>query len=131
MPEDRDVRYSDLIVRGRIEVGSALSPKFIRGLKGEDPAMAHKKGQGSSRNGRDSNPKMLGIKLYGGQYARPGAIICRQNGTKWHAGKNVGLGRDWTIFSLVEGTVKFDQNGRRINVVPLQAAAELVASSTS
>ena len=93
--------------------------------------MAHKKGQGSSRNGRDSNPKMLGIKLYGGQYARPGAIICRQNGTKWHAGKNVSLGRDWTIFSLVEGTVKFDQNGRRINVVPLQAAAGVVASSTS
>ena len=84
--------------------------------------MAHKKGQGSSRNGRDSNPKMLGIKLYGGQYARPGAIICRQNGTKWHAGKNVALGRDWTIFSLIEGTVKFDQYGRRINVVPLQAA---------
>ena len=93
--------------------------------------MAHKKGQGSSRNGRDSNPKMLGIKLFGGQYARPGAIICRQNGTKWHAGKNVGLGRDWTIFSLVEGTVKFDQEGRRINVVPLQAATEIVASSIS
>jgi large subunit ribosomal protein L27 len=93
--------------------------------------MAHKKGQGSSRNGRDSNPKMLGIKLYGGQYARPGAIICRQNGTKWHAGKNVALGRDWTIFSLVEGTVKFDRDGRRINVVPLQAATEIVAASTS
>lgn len=93
--------------------------------------MAHKKGQGSSRNGRDSNPKMLGIKLFGGQYARPGAIICRQNGTKWHAGKNVALGRDWTIFSLVEGTVKFDQNGRRINVVPLPAVAETLAASTS
>jgi large subunit ribosomal protein L27 len=81
-------------------------------------AMAHKKGQGSSRNGRDSNPKMLGIKLYGGQAAKPGSIICRQNGTKWHAGKNVGIGRDWTIFSLIEGTVKFDREGRRINVVP-------------
>ena len=81
--------------------------------------MAHKKGQGSSRNGRDSNPKMLGIKLYGGQFARASSIICRQKGTKWHAGQNVGLGRDWTIFSLIEGTVKFDQGGRRINVIPL------------
>lgn len=85
--------------------------------------MAHKKGQGSSRNGRDSNPKMLGIKLYGGQAAKPGSIICRQMGTKWRPGKNVGVGRDWTIFSLIEGTIKFDQEGRRINVVPLATAA--------
>ena len=85
--------------------------------------MAHKKGQGSSRNGRDSNPKMLGIKLFGGQYAKPGSIICRQNGTKWHAGKNVGIGRNWTIYSLIEGTVVFDQGGRRINVLPLEAAS--------
>jgi large subunit ribosomal protein L27 len=84
--------------------------------------MAHKKGQGSSRNGRDSNPKMLGIKLFGGQLAKPGSILCRQNGTKWRAGKNVGVGRDWTIYSLIEGTVKFDQNGRRINVIPLTPA---------
>ena len=83
--------------------------------------MAHKKGQGSSRNGRDSNPKMLGIKLFGGQYAKPGSIICRQNGTKWRPGKNVSVGSDWTIFSVIEGTVKFDQEGRRINVVPLAA----------
>ncbi len=83
--------------------------------------MAHKKGQGSSRNGRDSNPKMLGIKLFGGQLARPGAILARQCGTKWRPGKNVGVGRDWTLFSLIEGTVKFDQEGRRINVLPLQA----------
>ncbi len=81
--------------------------------------MAHKKGQGSSRNGRDSNPKMLGIKLYGGQYARAGSIVCRQNGTRWRPGKNVGLGRDYTIFSLIEGTVFFDQEGRRINVRPI------------
>ena len=84
--------------------------------------MAHKKGQGSSRNGRDSKPKMLGIKLYGGQYARAGSIICRQNGTKWRPGKNVGLGRDYTIFALIEGTVKFDQEGRRINILPLTEA---------
>ncbi len=85
--------------------------------------MAHKKGQGSSRNGRDSNPKMLGIKLYGGQVAKPGSIICRQNGTKWRAGKNVAFGRDWTIYSLVDGRVKFDQDGRRINVVPVEEPA--------
>lgn len=81
--------------------------------------MAHKKGQGSSRNGRDSNPQMLGIKLFGGQIAKPGAIICRQKGTKWRPGRNVGVGRDWTIYSLIEGAVTFDQNGRRINVLPV------------
>ena len=85
--------------------------------------MAHKKGQGSSRNGRDSNPQMLGIKLYGGQFAQAGSILCRQRGTRWQPGKNVGVGRDWTLFSLVEGTVTFDRGGRRINVVPLAAAA--------
>lgn len=83
--------------------------------------MAHKKGQGSSRNGRDSNPQMLGIKLYGGQLARPGSILARQKGTKWRPGRNVGVGRDWTLFALVEGHVQFDQNGRRINVVPAGA----------
>jgi large subunit ribosomal protein L27 len=66
---------------------------------------------------------MLGIKLFGGQAAQPGSIICRQNGTKWHAGKNVAIGRDWTIYSLIVGTVKFDRDGRRINVVPPAAAA--------
>jgi large subunit ribosomal protein L27 len=81
--------------------------------------MAHKKGQGSSRNGRDSNPKMLGIKLYGGQFARAGSIICRQRGTRWTPGKNVGLGRDFTIFTLIDGTVRFDRDGRRINVDPI------------
>jgi large subunit ribosomal protein L27 len=84
--------------------------------------MAHKKGQGSSRNGRDSNPKMLGIKLFGGQTARAGSILCRQNGTRWQPGKNVGVGRDWTLFSLVEGTVLFDRGGRRINVLPAAPA---------
>ena len=85
--------------------------------------MAHKKGQGSSRNGRDSNPQMLGIKLFGGQTAKPGSIICRQKGTKWRPGRNVGLGRDWTIFSLIDGQVTFDQEGRRINVLPVAVAA--------
>jgi large subunit ribosomal protein L27 len=88
-----------------------------------DCAMAHKKGQGSSRNGRDSNPQMLGIKLFGGQTAKPGSIICRQRGTRWRPGKNVGVGRDWTIFSLIDGKVMFDQDGRRINVLPAEAAS--------
>ncbi len=85
--------------------------------------MAHKKGVGSSRNGRDSNPKYRGIKKYGGEAVRAGNIIVRQCGTKWRPGKNVGLGRDFTIFSLVEGTVRFDRDGRRINVDPLPAGA--------
>ncbi len=82
--------------------------------------MAHKKGQGSSRNGRDSNSQRLGIKLYGGQYARVGSIICRQRGTRWRPGKYVGVGKDWTIYARVEGHVYFDQKGRRINIQPLE-----------
>ncbi|MEZ6145816.1 MAG: 50S ribosomal protein L27 [Planctomycetaceae bacterium] len=82
--------------------------------------MAHKKGQGSSRNGRDSTAQRRGIKKYGGQHVIPGNILVRQCGTKWHPGKNVGMGNDYTIFSLVEGSVYFDQNGRRINVQPAE-----------
>ena len=78
--------------------------------------MAHKKGQGSSRNGRDSNGQRRGVKLFGGQVAKPGSIIVRQVGTKFVPGKGVGLGNDYTIYSLIEGKVKFDQNGRRVNV---------------
>ena len=81
--------------------------------------MAHKKGAGSSRNGRDSNAQRLGVKKFGGEYVIPGNILIRQCGTKWHAGKNVGMGRDFTLFTLVEGHVLFDRNGRRINVVPV------------
>lgn len=79
--------------------------------------MAHKKGQGSSRNGRDSNSQRLGIKKFGGQAVIAGNILVRQCGTKWRPGKNVGLGRDYTIFALTAGKVFFDQEGRRINVV--------------
>lgn len=78
--------------------------------------MAHKKGQGSSRNGRDSNAQYRGIKKYGGESVTAGSIIARQCGTKWHPGRNVGLGRDFTLFALVDGTVEFDRNGRRANV---------------
>ena len=77
--------------------------------------MAHKKGQGSTRNGRDSNPKYRGIKLYSGEIAKPGAIIVRQCGTKFFAGKNVQMGRDYTLFAVSDGTVQIA--GRKINVV--------------
>ena len=75
--------------------------------------MAHKKGVGSSRNGRDSNPQFLGIKKYGGEVVRAGNIIVRQNGTKWHPGTNVGLGTDYTIFALVDGVVRFEHKDKR------------------
>jgi len=79
--------------------------------------MAHKKGQGSSRNGRDSNSQRLGVKVYGGQQIKAGGIIVRQRGTKFHPGRNVGIGRDDTLFALATGVVKFDREGRRVNVV--------------
>ena len=77
--------------------------------------MAHKKGQGSSRNGRDSNPQHRGVKLYGGQAARAGSIIVRQCGTKFFPGVNVGMGRDYTLFAMTEGRVQFQ--GRRVHIV--------------
>ena len=77
--------------------------------------MAHKKGQGSSRNGRDSNPQYRGVKLFGGQTAKAGAIIVRQCGTKFFAGQNVDMGRDYTLFATAPGTVQF--MGRKINVI--------------
>ena len=78
--------------------------------------MAHKKGQGSSRNGRDSNPKYLGVKLFGGQAAKVGSIIVRQRGTRFKPGRFVGLGRDHTLFALSDGTVVF--KGRRVEIQP-------------
>ncbi|MFM2309682.1 MAG: hypothetical protein RLY87_1804 [Chloroflexota bacterium] len=74
--------------------------------------MAHKKGVGSSRNGRDSNPKMLGVKRFGGQVVGAGEVLIRQNGTKFKPGKNVGLGRDYTIYSMIPGRVVFEQYSR-------------------
>jgi large subunit ribosomal protein L27 len=79
--------------------------------------MAHKKGQGSSRNGRDSQPQHRGVKRFGGEQVRAGHILVRQVGTKFHAGLNVGTGSDFTLFALSDGVVKFDRDGRRINVV--------------
>ena len=84
--------------------------------------MAHKKGQGSVRNGRDSVSKRLGVKEFGGAVVSAGSIIVRQRGSKFIAGKNVGTGRDWTLFALADGKVMFDKNSRRVNVVAEAAA---------
>ena len=79
--------------------------------------MAHKKGQGSSRNGRDSNAQRRGVKKFGGEVVIAGNILVRQVGNKFHPGKNVGQGKDYTLFALTDGVVEFDRKGRRINVV--------------
>ena len=79
--------------------------------------MAHKKGQGSSRNGRDSNAQRRGVKRFAGEAVRAGNILVRQVGTKFHPGKNVGMGTDYTLFALSDGVVMFDREGRRVNVV--------------
>ncbi len=84
--------------------------------------MAHKKGQGSVKNGRDSVSKRLGVKEFGGQFVTAGSILVRQRGSKFVAGKNVGTGRDWTLFALTDGKVLFDKESRRINIVTETAA---------
>jgi large subunit ribosomal protein L27 len=92
--------------------------------------MAHKKGQGSSRNGRDSNAQRRGVKVYGGQACRAGSIIVRQLGTVFHPGPNVGVGADYTLFALVDGRVKFETRKRkgrslkRVSVEPLETPAQ-------
>lgn len=85
--------------------------------------MAHKKGQGSSRNGRDSNPKYRGVKRYSGEVCTAGSILVRQVGTSFHAGTNVGTGRDYTLFALIDGEVRFEvrRNRRHISVYPVAA----------
>ena len=85
--------------------------------------MAHKKGQGSSRNGRDSNSQRRGVKRFGGQQVTAGSILVRQVGTKFRPGKNVGTGRDFTLYALVDGVVKFDQEGRRVSIVMPEVSA--------
>jgi large subunit ribosomal protein L27 len=86
--------------------------------------MAQKKGGGSTRNGRDSQPKMLGVKAYGGEVINAGSIIVRQRGTEFHPGTNVGIGKDHTLFALIDGKVQFAVKGpasrRTVNIVPLQ-----------
>ncbi len=83
--------------------------------------MAHKKGQGSSRNGRDSNPQFRGVKRFGGQAVSAGTILVRQCGTRFKPGHNVGCGKDYTLFALVDGTVRF-QSGRRVHIDPAAAS---------
>ena len=89
--------------------------------------MAHKKGQGSSHNGRDSVSKRLGVKAYGSEFVTAGSIIVRQRGSKFVAGSNVGVGRDWTLFALIDGKVQFDKEGRRVNILPV--AVETAAAN--
>ena len=91
--------------------------------------MAHKKGQGSVRNGRDSVSKRLGVKRSGGQFVTAGSILIRQRGSKFIAGTNVGTGRDWTLFALVDGKVAFEKSNRRVSVVPAAAAAADAANN--
>ena len=89
--------------------------------------MAHKKGQGSSRNGRDSNSQRRGVKVFGGQAINAGGIIVRQVGSTFHAGNNVGTGKDYTLWARIDGVVKFERKGRdrqQISVYPVEAAAE-------
>ena len=88
--------------------------------------MAHKKGQGSTRNGRDSLPKMRGVKRFAGEEVTAGSILVRQVGTKYHAGQNVGMGRDFTLFAKITGVVKYERQGKtqmRVAVYPAAAAA--------
>ncbi len=87
--------------------------------------MAHKKGQGSSRNGRDSNAQRRGVKRFGGEKVRAGNILVRQVGNRFHPGKGVGQGSDFTLFALIDGQVQFDRGGRRIHVVE-QVAQQVV-----
>ena len=90
--------------------------------------MAHKKGQGSTRNGRESLPKFRGVKRFGGQRVTAGSILVRQVGTKFHAGKNVGIGRDWTLFSKIDGVVQFERHGKsKMRVAVYPAAAQAAA----
>ena len=94
--------------------------------------MAHKKGVGSSRNGRNSNPQYRGVKKFGGETVVAGNIIVRQCGTKWHPGRNVGLGRDYTIYALVDGVVKFENRNKsqlKVSVYPAEQAAPAVTTA--
>ncbi|XP_059305891.1 large ribosomal subunit protein bL27c [Lycium ferocissimum] len=107
-----------------------VAPKFSVSFPLRSPLTiesAHKKGAGSTKNGRDSPGQRLGVKIFGDQVAKPGSIIVRQRGTKFHPGKNVGLGKDHTIFSLIDGLVKFEKFGpdrKKISVYPREVQPE-------
>ncbi len=93
--------------------------------------MAHKKGVGSSRNGRDSQPQFQGVKKFGGEKVIPGNIIIRQDGTKWHPGRNVGMGTDYTIYALVAGVVKFEHHNSRRYKVSVEPRAKKAAATSA
>ncbi|MCX8109588.1 MAG: 50S ribosomal protein L27 [Verrucomicrobiae bacterium] len=93
--------------------------------------MAHKKGGGSTRNGRDSASKRLGVKEFAGEFVTAGSILVRQRGSKYNAGLNVGTGRDWTLYALVDGIVRFDKGGRRVNVEPVQVLGQQPGSASN
>ena len=96
--------------------------------------MAHKKGVGSSRNGRDSNSQRRGVKRFDGELVHPGHVLVRQCGTRFHPGKNVGMGRDYTIYSVIDGKVKFEPHSRgrkKISVLPIAVAAGSAESTTN
>lgn len=96
--------------------------------------MAHKKGQGSTRNGRDSAPKMRGVKRFAGERVSAGSILVRQVGTKFHAGENVGIGRDWTLFARIDGVVTFERHGKarmRVAVYPSKETTEAAARNVT
>lgn len=93
--------------------------------------MAHKKGGGSSRNGRDSRGQRLGVKAFGGQWVSAGSILVRQRGTKFVAGRHVGIARDWSLFALTNGRVLFDKHGKRINIVPAEKTPTPAASAAN
>src|SRR6516164_7003537 len=111
----RTVGHRRKLTREKIKVDRTST------LKHQTSVMAHKKGQGSVKNGRDSVSKRLGVKKFGSETVVAGNIIVRQRGTKFLPGKNVGLGRDYTIFALVDGSVRFDRGGRRVNIDPATA----------
>ncbi|KAL6139423.1 hypothetical protein ACLB2K_057727 [Fragaria x ananassa] len=112
---------------GSLQLGPKLSLSTTQRRLPLTIQNAHKKGAGSTKNGRDSKGQRLGVKIYGDQVAKPGAIIIRQRGTKFHAGKNVGLGKDHTIFSLIDGLVKFEKFGpdrKKVSVYPREIQPE-------
>ena len=100
-----------------IAIAPAAAKNEASKLQIKGDLMAHKKGQGSSRNGRDSNAQRRGVKKFGGQQVEAGNILIRQVGNRFHPGKGVGQGKDYTLFALIDGVVMFDRKGRRINVV--------------
>ena len=110
------VKPNFLVVRGDCHFTLFSQPSVLR-PQPPVPTMAHKKGQGSSRNGRDSNAQRRGVKKFGGERVIAGNILIRQLGNKYHPGNGVGQGNDYTLFALVGGQVQFDREGRRVNVV--------------